>query len=869
MHKIFYLLSCLCLCAPSYADGVRLLKQEKGKITFSLKKETLSIYPLAENAVRVIKQREFTHHTPELIYTPVSSYPRYELGKNDSCYVISLEKLRMEVTVSDGKLRFFSADGKAITHETACSLKASSVQQEKTYVAQQSFFSPEDEYQIGLGQFQDGYLNVRSLSRRLTQVNTQIAIPFVLSNKGYGLLWNNYGLTEFNPSDNCISLKRSLKEGEKVTVNVTFTKGGVKETRENNFFTGQLNIHSKGHYALLLDVGSVMARRHHLTIDKRTVIDMDNLWLPPTASVIVELDKGIHSVEAKLNKEDNPRIFYRKIDDTTTFRSPVSNGIDYTFFAGTPDEIISAFRNVSGTIPMLPSWAMGYIHCRERFSSQAQLLETARKFRKENLPVDLIVQDWQYWGKYGWNAMRFDETSYPSPKAMVDSLHALDMRLMLSVWSKIDQNSVLGKQMAEKGYYIPQTPWVDFFNAEAASFYWQNFRDSLISPIGIDAWWLDATEPENDDLVGRRINHSQLPGEVLRNAYPLMVNKTVYEGIRREDKSGKRTMILTRSAFPGIQRYGVATWSGDVGNDWDTFKRQIAGGLGISVCGLPWWTYDAGGFFRPGKSQYTDPDFHERFLRWLQTSVYLPLMRVHGYMTDTEFWNYGEKVTALARKSLADRYLLLPYIYSEAAAITFKNSTMMRPLLMDYPTDTTALSLNCQYMFGKSLLIAPIVEKGPSSWRVYLPKVKGGWYDFYSHRTVGTGWYKAPVSIEHIPVFVKAGSILPLACHTQSTAKALNNDLEIRIYTGNNGSYQLYEDEGVNYNYEIGKYATYDLSWNDTASTFHISDRKGSYEGMNPHKHIKLIKIDSDAEGNIKESVKEIEYHGKQMSIVL
>lgn len=172
-------------------------------------------------------------------------------------------------------------------------------------------------------------------------------------------------------------------------------------------------------------------------------------------------------------------------------------------------------------------------------------------------------------------------------------------------------------------------------------------------------------------------------------------------------------------------------------------------------------------------------------------------------------------------------------------------------------------------MFGKSLLIAPIVEKGPSSWRVYLPKVKGGWYDFYSHRTVGTGWYKAPVSIEHIPVFVKAGSILPLACHTQSTAKALNNDLEIRIYTGNNGNYQLYEDEGVNYNYEIGKYATYDLSWNDTASTFHISDRKGSYEGMNPHKHIKLIKIDSDAEGNIKESVKEIEYHGKQMSIVL
>lgn len=868
MYKIFYLLIALLFGAPSYGEGVRLLRQEPGKITFSSQGATLSICPLSDNAVRILKQKEITHPLPELIYTAAKNCPHYVLEVKGGNYLIQLKQLRIEVSSNDGTLRFFSADGQPLTHETTYSLKASAIQNEKTYVATQSFYSPENEYQIGLGQFQDGYLNVRGLSRRLTQVNTQISIPFILSNGGYGVLWNNYGLTEFNPSDDFIPLERTLGEGEKTVVNVTSAQGGVKEIRESNLFTGKLNVASKGRYALLLDVGSVMARRHHLVIDGQPVIDMNNLWLPPTASVIVELDKGVHRIEAQLTKEDHPKLFFQKITSTTTFRSPVSNGVDYTFFAGTPDEIVSAYRNATGTIPMLPSWAMGYIHCRERFTSQAQLLATARRFRKEHLPADLIVQDWQYWGKYGWNAMRFDETFYPSPKAMVDSLHALDMRLMLSVWSKVDQNSILGKQMEKNGYYIPQTPWIDFFNDDAARFYWSCFRDSLLR-TGVDAWWLDATEPENDDLAGRRVNRSSLPGEVVRNAYPLMVNKTVYEGIRHEDKSRKRTMILTRSAFPGIQRYGVATWSGDIGNDWDTFKRQIAAGLGISVCGLPWWTYDAGGFFRPGTSQYTDPDFHERFLRWLQTAVYLPLMRVHGYMTDTEFWNYGEKVTELARKSLEDRYRLLPYIYSEAARITFRNGTMMRPLCMDFTHDSVALSLDCQYLFGKSLLVAPIVKKGPSTWNVYLPKVTGGWYDFYENNRAGTGWYAAPVSAEHIPVFVRAGAILPLACHIQSTSAALNSDLEIRIYAGHNGTYRLYEDEGTNYHYETGKYATYDLNWDDRTSTFHISDRKGSFDGMKPDKHLRLVKIYSDAHGNPQKSVKEVEYHGKQMHISL
>jgi alpha-D-xyloside xylohydrolase len=559
-------------------------KQETEQVTFRLADTLLKLRPLTNNAVRVIRSMGIAHEVPELVYLP-KKVPDYVLKKEKDSYILSLKNLNVRFSVSDGRISFLSSGGKEIVGEEASLIESSSVQGEKTYVSTQTFHSPFDECLYGLGQFQDGYLNVRGLTRRLTQVNTQIAIPFVMSNKGYGLLWNNYGLTDFNPASSVVALQKTGLGGNKVTVNVTSTEGGKEEVRESNVFAGKLKVESDGQYALMLDVGSLMARRHNLAIDGHTVVDMNNLWLPPTVSILVDLKAGEHNLRAELTKEDAPKVYFRKVDETTTFRSPVSNGIDYTFFAGTADEVIASYREATGEVPMLPAWALGYIHCRERFHSQKEILETASEFRRKKLPVDLMVQDWQYWGKYGWNAMRFDETDYPAPREMTDSLHRMGMRLMLSVWSKVDQNSVLGKRLADKSYYIPGTPWVDFFNPEAASFYWKNFRDSLVLPIGIDAWWLDATEPENDDLVGRRVNHSTFPGEVFRNVYPLVVNKTIYEGLRglstdegKQSDSISRTILLTRSGFPGIQRYGVATWSGDVGNDWDTFRRQIVFG---------------------------------------------------------------------------------------------------------------------------------------------------------------------------------------------------------------------------------------------------------------------------------------------------
>ena len=702
-------------------------------------KGRLKVSKVARNAVRIqYSEAEVKSDLPDWLYVKHD-----EVKSQDISTQIDAQGQTVTVKDKNGKPVF-----KATQHQF--------IDGQATLV----FDSPEDEFLFGLGQFQDGYSNVRGLSRRLTQVNTQISMPMVLSSKGYGVLWNNYGLTEFNPSERIVRLERregvrregekeNRPEAEKEVVDVTSTEGNKKEVRERNIFEAELNIEEAGNYALLLDVGQKMARRHNLCIDGVPVIEIQNVWLPPTASKIVMLDEGRHKLTAELTKDDQPTVYYNMVKDETVFRSPVATAVDYTVFVGTPDEIIATFRELTGPCPEMPKWALGYIHCRERFHSSQEILETANRFKAEQMPVSMLVQDWQWWGKHGWNAMEFDETYYPDPKALTDSLHKMDIRLMLSVWSKIDKNSEVGKQMERDGYYIPGTDWIDFFNPDAAAAYWKNFNERLV-PTGIDAWWQDATEPENDDLAGRRVNNGRWSGEQVRNVYPLLVNKTVYEGLVN---AGKEPMILTRCGFPGIQRYGSALWSGDVGNDWNTFRRQIVAGLGVQAAGHPWWTYDAGGFFRP-HDQYTNQDYIERMLRWIETSVYLPLMRVHGYMSNTEPWNYGDEAKEIIAKCLKEREQLRPYIEKCAERVAKEGYTLMRPLVFDFADDETALRQSCEYMFGPELLVSPVTEPGIKEWKTYLPKQKGGWTEIHTGKHYDGGQYvTTKVSKAYIPVF--------------------------------------------------------------------------------------------------------------------
>ena len=612
-----------------------------------------------------------------------------------------------------------------------------------------TFKSPKDEYLYGLGQFQDGYTNVRGLSRRLTQVNTQISLPMLLSSKGYGVLWNNYGMTEYNPSSQSVSLKKGNGEGVSEEVNVTSTEGGKKEVRQRNLFEAELKIAKEGDYALLLDVGQKMARRHDLEIDGKKVMDMQNLWLPPTSSTIVHLKAGSHKVSAELTRDDKPVLYYHLVKDETTFRSPVATKVDYTVFVGSPDDVIATYRELTGPCPQIPSWALGYIHCRERFHSSDEILQTANRFKRERIPLGMIVQDWQYWGKYGWNAMRFDEDFYPDPKALTDYLHHMGIRFMVSVWSKMDKNSEVGKQMVANNYYILGTDWIDFFNPDAAAAYWKNFSSRLV-PLGIDAWWQDATEPENDDLAGRMVNNGRWRGDAVRNVFPLLVNKTVSEGLKA---CGKEPMILTRCGFPGIQRYGIALWSGDVGNDWETLRRQITAGLGVQAAGIPWWTYDAGGFFRP-QNQYTDQAYIDRMLRWIELSVYLPLMRVHGYMSNTEPWNYGKETQQIITNCINEREALRPYIEECARRVTEEGYTLMRPLVFDFADDPQALAQKYEFMFGPKLLVSPVTEPDATEWKTYLPKTKSRWRDRHTGQYYQGGQtVTTQIDKSFIPVF--------------------------------------------------------------------------------------------------------------------
>ena len=826
--------------------------------TIGMRDGKLILKPLDDNALRVKFQAKDMQSLPDWIYVENDKQPKLRVKDYANIIVVTLPKMSAKIDKTTAQIKFYDADGRLILNELDRSVVDDSVQERATFNVTETFDSPADEHLYGLGQFQDGYLDVRGLPRRLTQVNTQVSIPFVLSSKGYGLLWNNYGLTNFNMPSDSIALLKKETESEAVEVDVTTTEGNQRERRENNRFEATLEISESGRYALLLDVGQTMARRHNLQIDSLTVMEMRNMWLPPTSSTIVELEKGTHIVSAELTGNDKPVLYYQLVTNSTTYNSPVADGIDYTIFAGSPDEVIAAYRSATGQAPLMPRWALGYIHCRERFRSQSEIINTAREFRRRSIPMDVIVQDWQYWGRYGWNAMQFDEKFYPNPRRLVDNLHSIGARLMISVWSKIDEESELGKLAAERKHYIKNTSWIDFFDDAAAKFYWENFSSRLLKPYGIDAWWQDATEPENDDLVGRRVKRGTLPGEMVRNVYPMMVNRTVYEGLCADDPD-RRPLILTRSGFAGIQRYGTALWSGDVGNDWETLRRQIVGGLGLMASGIPWWTYDAGGFFRPF-DQYKNADYQECMLRWIQTATFLPMMRVHGYMSDTEIWRYGKETERIATNTIKLRYSLLPYIYSQAAVVA-DGGTLMRPLVMDFAADTVALSQQTEFMFGPSLLVCPILEPKCSQTDVYLPQSVGGWFNFATGEHLAGGQtVSVPVSIEAIPVFAKAGSILPQCKPAKSTNNIDIKRLEITIFPKADGKFALYEDEGSNKDYLKGQSSEIQFVWNDASRTLTIGDRKGEFAGM-PEKRTFNVKISGTG---IAQSV---EYEGKEISV--
>lgn len=841
---------------------VKSYSKSKDRITLQLAEGVMHVIPLSGKAIRIQWEKDSLQESKELVFVNRHEVPAMNVTATDSALVIATRYLSAVVNKRTGDIHFNDANGYTFLREKpgGRKLTPSMMDDQPCFMAEQSFISPEDEFLFGLGQFQDGHYNLRNVSRKLVQVNTQIAIPFLMSSKKYGILWHQYGLTEFNPADDWIPLrKKTAITGADTALEVTTTSGSQLIEKQQTLFEGKFSVQKDGAYMIMLDLGN-MDNRHLLLIDGKPLIDQSNLWLPPAVSKLVSLNSGEHAVQVVCKSSNTPVIRWKPVGNETVFRSPNAKMLDYTVFHGnSADAIIADFRNLSGNVPMLPLWAFGFWQCRERYTSAAHLVNTVKEFRKRKLPLDVIVQDWQYWGKYGWGVPRFDETNYPDPARFIQQLHDLNARLSISVWENLDKRSDIAREYIQKGLYIPNSPWIDIYNPETQRTHWQALNRNLFLH-GVDSWWMDATEPENDALAGKQTYFG--PGNFYRLTYPLFVSKAVYEG-QRAANADKRVTILTRSAFPGQQRYGTICWSGDIGWNWDAYKRQIVAGLNFSITGMPYWTNDIGGFFRPGKEQYSDKGYHDILTRWFQWGAFNPVFRSHGYQTETEPWKYGETVETNMRSIMNLRYRLLPYIYAEAWQVSQHGSTMMRPMLMDFSDDTLAIRQPFQFMFGKSILVAPVTEPGVAQWNVYLPK-SAGWYNFHTGERYSGGQTILADAPQHIiPVFVKAGSIIPMGDVLQFSHEKSGDTLELRIYEGADAAFDLYEDEGDGYDYENGKYRIIPIRWNNKKKLLTINASQGSFPGCLKKRVFKIIR--AAAPGKIKSIV----YDGKRVAAYL
>jgi alpha-D-xyloside xylohydrolase len=829
MKKVKLLILVALVPVIAFAQVYQKHTVQKDRLSIQLDQGTLNIIPLSEKAIRIQWEKELKEER-EFVLINRLPVPSFKVSETPAKLTLSTGSITAQVDKKTGAITYSDQAGKPFLRETAGSRKLtpSSVMEQPCFVAEQSFDSPENEYLFGLGQFQDGQYNLRNIPRKLTQVNTQIAIPFLYSSRGFGILWHQYGLTEFNPADNVVALtKKDTAAGNKADAEVTTTSGTQRISQRQSLYTGKFTVGKAGDYSIMIDMGN-MENRHLVVIDGVPQIDQSNQWLPPAAGRLVKLSAGEHTVQVVCRSTNTPRLTWKPAGNETTFRSANAKSLDYVVFYGkNADDVIAAYRNLSGNVPMLPLWAYGFWQCRERYTSGKHLVQTVEEFRRRNLPMDVIVQDWQYWGKHGWGVPQFDTANYPNPKGFIKQLHDLNARFSISVWENLDKKSDVAKEYLAKGLYLPNSPWIDIYKPETQKTHWNALNKNLFS-LGVDSWWMDATEPENDALVGKQTYFGV--GDFYRLTYPLFVSKAVYEG-QRATNDQKRVAILTRSAFAGQQRFGTINWSGDIGWDWDAFKRQIVAGLNYNLTGMPYWTTDIGGFFRPGRSQYTDPTYHDILTRWFQWGAFNPIFRIHGYQTETEPWKYGDTVEVNMRSMLNLRYRLMPYIYSEAWQVSKNGSTIMRPLVMDFKTDAAAIGQSYQYLFGKAFLVAPVTEPGVSLWNVYLPKTTV-WYDFWTGRRFAGGQtIKTDAPQNRMPLFVKAGSIVPMGKFLQYTSEKPMDTLEIRIYPGVNGQFTLYMDEGNNYNYEKGKYAVIPFKWNEQQQTLTIDKQQGSYAG--------------------------------------
>ena len=587
-----------------------------------------------------------------------------------------------------------------------------------------------------------------------------------------------------------------------------------------------------------------------------------------------------------------------------SFDSEVGECMDYYFmYGGNADGVIAQIRDLTGQAPMYPLWTFGFWQSRERYKSQQETMEVVDKYRELGIPLDGIVQDWQYWGpNSNWNSMNFDNPEFPDPQKMIDHVKKKNAKIMISIWASFGPDTNPYKDLEKINALFNFKTWpadggvkaYDAYNEKARDIYWEHLNKGLFSK-GIDAWWTDSTEPDHLDVQERDFDIPTAMGTYrsVVNAFPLMSNKGVYEH-QRAVTSNKRVYLLTRCAFAGQQRYAANTWSGDVMCNWETFRKQIPTGLNFSLSGIPYWNTDIGGFFAwPYHGGAENKAYHELYTRWFQYGTFLPMQRSHGSGVKKEIYNLGKKgdwVYDSEEKYINLRYALLPYLYSTGWQVTDNAGSFLRALFMDFNEDQKVHTISNQYMFGKAFLVTPVtrnmyVFSDKEQWKdpyedfsktgtqdVYLPKGTK-WFDFWTGEALNGGQVVTKeVPIDIIPLYVRAGSIVPFGPKVQYSTEKKWNNLEIRIYPGADGEFVLYEDENDNYNYEKGAYSTIKFTWDDANRTLNIADREGTFPGMLKSRKFNIVVVDKEnGTGSIQSTkfTKSVSYGGKKKSVKL
>lgn len=812
---------------------------------------------------------------------------------------LNTAQVHAAVDLRTGRVSFADSNGNTkLTEEGSLgkSFVADTLEGERIYRIRQCFSSPEEEAFYGLGGFQDGIMNYRGSDLELMQENMVAINPFLVSSRNYGILWDNYSVSRFGdprPYDLINTLKLYNEDDSlggltaRYTINsdppevfLKRTESGIDyEFREQQAnrpegypvakntvtWSGSIASDFTGIHKFLLYASSYTK----LWLNDSLLIDnWKQWWLPGTDPFRLYMEKGKKypiRVEwtAGQYTGNGPYIALKwlspvdeKEQNDLSLYSEVADQIDYYYVDGAnADEVVSGYRSLTGKATIMPKWAMGLWQSRERYKTQEELLGVVDEFRKRQIPLDNIVLDWRYWEQGKWGSHEFDATRFPDPDGMIRTLHdRYHARIMISVWPKFNEGLRNFDLFNERDWLyrrnietrtsdgISVYAFYDAFNPEARKLNWR-LMDTLLFSKGIDAWWMDATEPEiisnvpESEKALRMDPTAMGPGARYMNAYSLVHSGGVYDGQRRSAPD-QRVFILTRSAFSGQQRYAAATWTGDLAARWDDLGNQVPAGLNFSLAGIPYWTTDIGGFAveqRFAESDGKDEEWREFMTRWFQFGAFCPLFRVHGQYPYREVYNVAPPAHPAYKAMVAAdklRYRLMPYIYSLAGHCYFDDATIMRALVMDFGSDPKVLDIGDQYMFGPALMVCPVTRYRVREREVYLP---GGsrWYDLFSGDAYEGGQaVSADAPYDHIPVFVRAGSIVPVGPAIQYATEKPGGPVTLFVYTGSDGSFSLYEDENVNYGYEEGRYTLIPFRYSEADHSLVIGRRTGSFPGM-------------------------------------